>query len=121
MMIGSIRTTEINQLPGTSGIQEASHSATDVSFFNSTLIPSPIANTAVDHALPPNMLSEAAGKLNSMTERMTKSLRALSSKNKLDEARKYPGQLSDALLLTHMLSKSVGKTAQCIDKISNLQ
>ncbi|MBK1710962.1 type III secretion system rspB [Marichromatium gracile] len=51
---------------------------------------------------------------------MTKSLRALSSKNKLEEARKYPGQLSDALLLTHMLSKSVGKTAQCIDKISNL-
>jgi len=37
------------------------------------------------------VLSEAAGKLNSMTERMTKSLRALSSKNKLEEARKYPG------------------------------
>ncbi|KAA8706385.1 type III secretion system rspB [Pseudomonas proteolytica] len=52
---------------------------------------------------------------------MTKSLRALSSENKFDEARKYPEQLSDTLLLTQMLVKSVGKTAQGIDKICNLQ
>lgn len=121
MMIGSIRSTETHQLPGASGTQEASTSAIDVNFFNSTLTPPSLPSTAINHAMPQNMLSEAAGKLNSVTERMTKSLRALSSKNKLDEARKYPGQLSDALLLTHMLSKSVGKTAQCIDKISNLQ
>jgi hypothetical protein len=45
----------------------------------------------------------------------------LSSENKFDEARKYPEQLSDTLLLTQMLVKSVGKTAQGIDKICNLQ
>ncbi|ONH54947.1 type III secretion system rspB [Pseudomonas cedrina subsp. cedrina] len=52
---------------------------------------------------------------------MTRSLRALGGTDKLDEARKYPSQLSDALLLQHMLTKCVGKTAQCIDKISSLQ
>lgn len=73
------------------------------------------------YTTPQSMLSEASERLTSVTQRMTKSLRALSSENKFDEARKYPEQLSDTLLLTQMLVKSVGKTAQGIDKICNLQ
>ncbi|PTC30094.1 type III secretion system rspB [Pseudomonas aylmerensis] len=52
---------------------------------------------------------------------MTKSLRALSERGRIDEARKYPGHLSDAVLLTHIAVKSIGKSAQCVDKICNLQ
>ena len=120
MMIDVINPAEI-RLSGVSRTDDVLASSTDVNFFNSALTPASLPNMAVSHFNPQTLFADAAGKLTSVTDRMTKSLRALSGTNKLDEARKYPGQLSDALLLTHMLTKSVGKTAQCIDKISNLQ
>lgn len=120
MMINVINPAEI-RLSGVSRTDDVRASSTDVNFFNSALTPSSFPNMAVSHFNPQTPFADAAGKLTSVTERMTKSLRALSGTNKFDEARKYPSQLSDALLLTHMLTKSVGKTAQCIDKISNLQ
>ncbi|SDT65973.1 hypothetical protein SAMN04490182_6256 [Pseudomonas cedrina] len=85
------------------------------------MIPSSLPNITASLTSPRNLLKEAAGELTSVTNRMTRSLRALGGTDKLDEARKYPSQLSDALLLQHMLTKCVGKTAQCIDKISSLQ
>ncbi|KRP62518.1 type III secretion system rspB [Pseudomonas trivialis] len=51
---------------------------------------------------------------------MTTSLRALSDKNRFDEARKYPGQLSDALLFNSLIFKGVGETMKCVDKLCNL-
>ncbi|MGL5997341.1 MAG: hypothetical protein ACRC1I_12640 [Pseudomonas proteolytica] len=95
-----------------------SHS--DVNYFASIMEPSALPSTT-NYTTPQSMLSDASDRLASVTQRMTKSLRALSGENKFDEARKYPEQLSDTLLLTQMLVKSVGKTAQGIDKICNLQ
>ncbi len=120
-MIAIIKSSEVNYLTETSTLPESLSSSTDVNFFNSAMAPPSRPNLRVSLPSTPSLLSEAVGKLSTVTDRMTKSLRALSSPNKLEEARKYPGQLSDALLLQQMLSKSVGKTAQCIDKISSLQ
>ncbi|MGH8451734.1 hypothetical protein [Pseudomonas sp.] len=106
--------------PDFSSSYEDSDLSTDINFFNSAMTPTSRPNTAVSQP-PQNLLTDVDTKLTSVAERMTRSLRALSSTNKLEEARKYPSQLSDALLLTHMLTKSIGKTAQGIDKISNLQ
>ena len=121
MFIGRVRSVEHDDLNGSSSAQESSISRTDVNYFASLMDPSAFASAAPSYTTPQSMLSDASGKLASVTQRMTKSLRALSGNNKFDEARKYPEQLSDTLLLTHILVKSVGKTAQCIDKISNLQ
>lgn len=120
-MIGIITETKDNVLPVPRAAYETTDLSTDVNFFNAAITPSLFSNHAASSPVMQNLLTETAGKLSSVTDRMTRSLRALSSPNKLDEARKYPGQLSDALLLQQMLSKSVGKTAQCIDKISSLQ
>lgn len=120
-MIGIIRRTEAGSLPESPTEYETTALSTDVNFFNAAVTPSSLSIHTTSRPITQNLLSETADKLNSVTDRMTKSLRALSSPNKLDEARKYPGQLSDALLLQQLLSKSVGKTAQCIDKISSLQ
>ncbi|WP_025856544.1 EscI/YscI/HrpB family type III secretion system inner rod protein [Pseudomonas sp. CHM02] len=119
MMINVLNTTEL-KIPGTSQIDGVSVSNTDVNFFNAMMPPSLQPGTT-HPAHSQNLLSEAASTLNSMTNRMTKSLRALGSSDKYEEARKYPEQLSQAVLLQHMLTKCVGKAAQGIDKISNLQ
>ncbi|WP_236267279.1 hypothetical protein [Pseudomonas simiae] len=120
-MIGIIKQTERNSLSESLTDHKLTDLSTDIDFFNAAVTASSFSKHATGSTVPQNLLSEAARKLSSVTYRMTRSLRALSSPNKLDEARKYPGQLSDALLLQQMLSKSVGKTAQCIDKISSLQ
>ncbi|WP_256657452.1 MULTISPECIES: EscI/YscI/HrpB family type III secretion system inner rod protein [unclassified Pseudomonas] len=120
MMIEVIKPADA-RLPGAYRTEEVFASSTDVNFFNSAMTPSAYTSPTVDQPTPKNLLTDTAGKLTGVTERMSKSLRALGSTDKLDEARKYPGQLSDALLLQLMLTKCVGKTAQCIDKISNLQ
>jgi hypothetical protein len=52
---------------------------------------------------------------------LTKGLRAYSTGNKEKDSANYAGNLSDTMLLTQVLTKSVGKTAQFLEKISNLQ
>ena len=121
MFIGRVRSAEHEDLNGSSSAQESSISHTDVNYFASIMDSSAQPSPATHYTTPQSMLSEASERLTSVTQRMTKSLRALSGENKFDEARKYPEQLSDTLLLTQILVKSVGKTAQGIDKICNLQ
>lgn len=114
MLIGEIREREFTTRDKA---QEASPLSSDVDFFNALLTPESSASPVPSLSL----LSEASNKLDSMTKNMTKSLRALTSKDNPEEARKYPIQLSEAVLLQHMLTKCIGKTAQGIDKICNLQ
>lgn len=121
MFIGRVRSAEHDHLSGSSSAQDSPISHSDVNYFASIMEPSTLPSTPTNYTTPQSMLSEASERLTSVTQRMTKSLRALSSENKFDEARKYPEQLSDTLLLTQILVKSVGKTAQGIDKICNLQ
>ena len=68
-----------------------------------------------------NLLAQASAQLQKSTDQMSKSLRAFSKNSSDDAMRKYPAQLSNTLLMSHVLVKSLGKTAQCVEKIGNLQ
>ena len=93
----------------------------DIHHFTSALAqPTPLAATT-HRAERTSLLADASDALAHSTERMGKSLRALSKKNNERAMRDYPSHLSNTLLLTHILVKGVGKTAQGLDKISNLQ
>nr|WP_314560918.1 EscI/YscI/HrpB family type III secretion system inner rod protein [uncultured Pseudomonas sp.] len=117
MIVDSIRNTDLNTPQAT---HDALDLKSDISFFNS-MMPPPSQPGTTSPAHSQNLLSEATNTLNSITKRMARSLRAVGNTDKFEEARKYPHQLSNAVLLQHMLTKCVGKTAQGIDKISNLQ
>lgn len=121
MFIGREYSAENNDVADSTSTQDSLTSSTDIDFFASIMAESAFTSTQASYTTPLNMIFDASGKLASMAQQMAKSLRALSGEDKFDEARKYPGQLSDTFLLTHFLVKSVGKTAQCVDKICNLQ
>jgi hypothetical protein len=91
---------------------------TDVEFFTSALLAQVSAPMRSETS---SLLTNASDLLSQSTDRMTKSLRALSKKNNERVMQDYPSQLSNTLLLTHVLIKGVAKTAQGIEKISNLQ
>lgn len=121
MMLETTRLAGQNNLVVPTKAYESSTFSADVSFFNSAMDPSAPTYMATQQTVSPNIVSEASGRANALTKNITKSLRAMTDKSRYDEARKYPGQLSNALLLTSLLSKSLGKTAQCVDKLCNLQ
>ncbi|MBZ6456560.1 type III secretion system rspB [Pseudomonas fluorescens group sp.] len=52
---------------------------------------------------------------------MARDLSRLSKHIDREALRKYPNDLSNALLMSNLLVKTLGKTTQCIDKICNLQ
>ncbi|MGB3122868.1 MAG: hypothetical protein WBB95_03590 [Pseudomonas sp.] len=77
----------------------------------SAAAPSPVSNVLVD----------ASNQLIKSTTGVSKGLRAYSTGNREKDSANYAANLSDTVLLTTVLTKSVGKTAQFLEKISNLQ
>jgi hypothetical protein len=110
-----------SNLPTSPWAHETSAPSTDVSFFNSALEPSARSTSTQPRPTAPNILSEASGQLSESSNRMAKGLQAFSKGNNDKEARNYPSHLSDTLMLTHVLVKGVSKTAQCVEKICNMQ
>jgi hypothetical protein len=68
-----------------------------------------------------NILTDASALLVKSTNRMSKGLKAFNTSNNEKEKLNYSTELSNTMLLTQVLAKSVGKTAQLVEKISNLQ
>ncbi|WLI07466.1 hypothetical protein PSH66_03775 [Pseudomonas sp. FP597] len=91
----------------------------DANFFASLLEPStrPITPAPASSGVA----AAALNYLDKSSDEMKKSLKAfnseLSEKNRLS----YSSHLSNTMLMTQMLVKSVGKGAQLVEKISNLQ
>ena len=121
MIIKQETPTQTNEINSTSSAHDPFTSNIDINFFNSLIAPSSLLNKEIIHTDTKSTLSEVSNKLDTLTRNMTKGLRSLSDRERSDEARKYPSQLSDAVLLTHIVVKSIGKSAQCVDKICNLQ
>jgi hypothetical protein len=103
------------------GSPDSSASRTDVDFFNSTLEHSASAMTATANPGSTNLLASASEQLTHSTNRLNKSLKAMSNNASLEDFKKYPKELSNSLLLSQLLVRSLGKTTQSIDKICNLQ
>jgi hypothetical protein len=121
MIIKQETPTQNNEFDNTSSTHDPFASSIDINFFNSLIAPSSFPNKKPSYTETRSALFEFSNKLDTLTKNMTKGLRALSDRERSDEARKYPSQLSDSVLLTHVGVKSIGKSAQCVDKICNLQ
>lgn len=93
----------------------------DASFFSSQIERSASPVSSPSAANSPNLLVEASNQLSKSANGMSKGLRALSTGGRERDRAEYSTHLSNNLLLTQVLVKSVGKTAQLVEKISNLQ
>ncbi|WP_439863264.1 hypothetical protein [Pseudomonas antarctica] len=98
--------------------QESNLQRDDASFFSAQMESSARPVTA---SSPSNLLTDVSNQLIKSTTGMSKGLRAYSTGNKEKDSANYAANLSDSMLLTTVLTKSVGKTAQFLEKISNLQ
>lgn len=94
------------------------HQSEDVNFFSSQLEPSMQRVTAAPSS---NALTDALRLLDKSKSGMTKGLKDFNSEFKEKNRLNYASNLSDSVLLTQTLVKCVGKSAQLVEKISNLQ
>ncbi|WP_244643794.1 type III secretion apparatus protein RspB [Pseudomonas fluorescens] len=94
---------------------------TDFSFFSSQLeSPASFANGAASRDST-TLLSEATKALDVSKSRITNSLNSLKKGLDVEKLRTFPLELSNQQLTSQLLVKSLAKTTQCIEKISNLQ
>lgn len=100
---------------------DRSTSSSDADFFASQL-ERPVSSKHMAAQLETvNVLANASAALDTTKKNMTRDLSRLSKNIDREALRKYPNDLSNAMLMSHFLVKSLGKTTQCIDKICNLQ
>lgn len=115
---------ESTRVTTTSWIQPAStpsQKTQDAHFFESEMEHSIRAfNTAAPTNIS-NILTDASALLVKSTNRMSRGLKAFNSSNNEKEKLNYSTELSNTMLLTQILTKCAGKTAQRVEKISNLQ
>jgi len=92
---------------------------TDATFFRSMLEQSGPPLTATAGAS--TVLSDVSRQLKASESRLTRALKSSSKGIEMDQFKEYPRELSNAVLTSQLLVKSLGKATQCIDKLSNLQ
>lgn len=99
------------------------HSAftSDVGFFASLLERPAPPVTRAENDRKPTLLAEVGNHVKTMEARLAKSLSSAKKGAAQDEFTQYPRELSNVVLTSQLLVKSLGKATQCIDKISNLQ
>ncbi|MFL1391592.1 EscI/YscI/HrpB family type III secretion system inner rod protein [Pseudomonas tritici] len=100
---------------------ERSPSSTDVDFFSSQLERPISINSMAAQPETMTLLTNAAAALDITKNKIARDLSRLSKNTDREALRKYPNDLSNALLMSHVIVKTLGKTTQCIDKICNLQ
>lgn len=93
----------------------------DASFFSSQLERPTQALRDPSQQSSPNLLVDASNALLKSNELMSKGLRAFSKGNNEKQTLLYGSHLSNSVLMTQILVKSVSKSAQLVEKISNLQ
>ncbi|NVZ49883.1 type III secretion apparatus protein RspB [Pseudomonas sp. B6002] len=109
------------------GLEEAvntpSHSAsnTDVDFFTASLNRSGATTTRVDNPPGPSLLTEAGQHVKALETRLAHALKSTNKGSDPDDFKQYPRELSNVILTSQLLVKSLGKATQCLDKICNLQ
>ncbi|MCS4247210.1 MULTISPECIES: EscI/YscI/HrpB family type III secretion system inner rod protein [unclassified Pseudomonas] len=97
----------------------ASH--TDVDFFTSSLNRPGATTTRVDNPAGPSLLAEAGQHVKALESRLAHALKSTNKGSDPDDFKQYPRELSNVVLTSQLLVKSLGKATQCLDKICNLQ
>lgn len=99
---------------------DSAHS-TDVEFFTSMLEGSAATRaTAIKSEAPP-LLADVTKSLGDSKIRIKRMLNSARNEIDVDKLRSFPLELGGRQLANHLLIKSLAKTTQCIEKISNLQ
>ncbi|MGY2375252.1 EscI/YscI/HrpB family type III secretion system inner rod protein [Pseudomonas sp. SDO524_S393] len=101
--------------------QDHSSNNTDVSFFNSVLEKPNTVSSSSASAASSAMLVDATKALSASNNRISKVLNSASRGVDLEKLRTFPLELSNKQLTSQLLVKSLAKTTQCVEKISNLQ
>lgn len=121
MLIEKNRELEhLNSLSDTA-TPDSTSSGPDIAFFSSELDLPVSASATKISSTTPTLLAEVSDLFNKSRERVTRRFKAVSSNKDPNELRKLPIEFSQAILTSQLLVKSLGKTTQCIEKISNLQ
>lgn len=94
---------------------------TDIGFFTSLLERSALPVSRTDGTQRPTLLAEAGQHVKDLESRLAHALKATNKGADPDDFKQYPRELSNVVLTSQLLVKSLGKATQCIDKISNLQ
>lgn len=121
MQIDKLLTSGNRRLEDAYKSREPSSPNIDASFFSSMLgHPTPTAAvTRKDATLSP--LAEAAQQLELTENNLVRLLKSTKKGTGAEKFVEYPRELSNAILTSQLLVKCLGKTTQCIDKLSNLQ
>lgn len=121
MLIEKIEKIEHSDLPNTNRMSDDIKDGPDVSFFSAQLDQSKLKSTVSARPETSNLLAEISTHLNNSKERTAKRFKAVSKNKNLEELRKLPAEFSNTILTSQLLVKSLSKTTQSIEKISNLQ
>ncbi|HCT03821.1 MAG TPA: type III secretion apparatus protein RspB [Pseudomonas sp.] len=97
----------------------ASH--TDVDFFTSALNRPGATTTRVDNPAGPSLLAEAGQHVNALKNDLAHILGSTKKSSDPDNFKQYPSVLSNAVLTSQLLTKSLAKGVQCVDKICTMQ
>lgn len=121
MQINNFYTSEHSRLEETYKSREPSSSNIDASFFTSMLGHTPPTAAVSRKEGAPTLLAEAAQQLKLTENNLVRLLKSSRKGPDMDTFKEYPRELSKAVLTSQLLVKCLGKTTQCIDKLSNLQ
>ena len=105
----------------TTRTQGHSTSTTDIGFFTSLLEGSALPVSRANNTQKPSLLAEAGQHVKDLESRLAHALKSTKKGADPDDFKQYPRELSNVVLTSQLLVKSLGKATQCIDKISNLQ
>ena len=104
-------------------VKTGGHSAldADIGFFSSLLERSALPPSRGNNNQERSLLVEAGQHVKGLESILARSLKSTNKGSDPDDFKQYPRELSNVVLTSQLLVKSLGKATQCIDKISNLQ
>lgn len=98
-----------------------STATSDINFFSSQFSSTGPSGLAASSTQGAQLLSERSSQLNTLSKRVTKGLRDISLNKNTQEMREITKSLSEAHQQLAISVKTINKTVQLVEKITNLQ
>lgn len=121
MQIDNFYTSGNHRIEDAYKSREPSSSNIDASFFSSMLGQTAPTAAVTRTEGAPTVLAQAAQQLKHTENNLVRLLKSSRKGTEMEAFTEYPRELSKAVLTSQLLVKCLGKTTQCIDKLSNLQ
>ncbi|WP_460131632.1 EscI/YscI/HrpB family type III secretion system inner rod protein [Pseudomonas sp. S1_E04] len=121
MRIETFQASENNRFESGYKTREQTASTADAGFFTSMVEQQAPTQALSSSSSSRTTLSETAQQLKLTENNLVRLLKSSRKGTDMEEFTEYPRELSKAVLTSQLLTKCLGKTTQCIDKLSNLQ